>query len=98
MNIELTNGEILNPNKKEEFRFSLDIFNDNDKWRRANNHFEYIGDIVGARVWMFLGTQIELENKLSEVGIKLRGNGYRSNLDWGEGNWIFIFLDKTLDF
>lgn len=76
---------------KTDFRFSLDIFNNDDLWRQYNNQFAYIGDVVGARIWQFVGNITEFETKLNSCNLTITG-GYESNPKWNDGNWVRVFL------
>ena len=83
--------DTINPNSKNTFHFCLDVFNNDDKWRAANDHFEYIGDTVGSRIWQFIGTLSEFKTELNKFNLTITG-GYRSNPNWNSGEWILISL------
>lgn len=100
MNIILTGGEVLKDNTTEDFRFSMDFFQydekSEEKWRKVRGHFKYIGNKVGGRVWNFIGTLKELEAKAKEINLKVLETGYRSNPKWNDGNWVYVSLREII--
>lgn len=93
--MRLVHGEILDENKTELFYFSLDMFNDDEKWSVAVNHFERTSEPTGSRVWSFRGTFAQFKLELQKFKLESTG-GYRSDPKWNDGNWIFVSL-KILD-
>ena len=84
-------GEELNPHNTEVFRFSLDVFNNDERWRAADKHFEYMGNFLEARIWEFHGTYDQFVIELNKFNLQATG-GFRSDPKWNDGNWIYVCL------
>lgn len=84
---------VIFPDKTEEFRFSLDVFENSEEYRTADRHFKYIGNTVRSRTWQFIGKLADFEAELAKFGLKITG-GFRAEPHWQDGDWISVSVRK----